>query len=65
MQILLNGDPYELNSECTIAELLGQLRLGGQLAVEINREIVPRSELNSRRLQPNDTVEIVRAIGGG
>ncbi len=65
MQILLNGDPYELNSECTIAELLGQLRLDGQLAVEINREIVPRSELNSRRLQPNDTVEIVRAIGGG
>lgn len=65
MQILLNGDPYELNSECTIAELLGQLRLDGQLAVEINREIVPRSELNSRQLQPNDTVEIVRAIGGG
>lgn len=65
MKIVLNGNPYELASNCTIAELLSQLHLDGQLAVEVNREIVPRSEFGRRQLQPSDTVEIVHAIGGG
>ena len=36
-----------------------------RLAVELNREILPRQFLKSRQLQTGDRVEIVRAIGGG
>ncbi|HSH30874.1 MAG TPA: sulfur carrier protein ThiS [Thiohalobacter sp.] len=43
-----------------------ELGLNGQrLAVEVNREILPRSEFAEHRFQAGDRVEIVRAIGGG
>ena len=36
-----------------------------RLAVEINLDIVPRSQFDSYVLSAGDKVEIVRAIGGG
>lgn len=65
MQIELNGEGYELEHDCSIATLLQQLELAGRIAVEVNREIVPRSEQASFMLNADDRVEIVRAIGGG
>jgi sulfur carrier protein len=38
---------------------------GKRIAVEVNRDIVPRSEYDDFRLSDNDTIEIVNAIGGG
>ncbi|MEP4372681.1 MAG: sulfur carrier protein ThiS [Alloalcanivorax venustensis] len=38
---------------------------GRRLAVEVNREIVPKSEHGTHTLQEGDTVEVVHAIGGG
>ncbi|MGH8593813.1 MAG: sulfur carrier protein ThiS, partial [Gammaproteobacteria bacterium] len=38
---------------------------GGRIAVEINGEVVPRSQYNEHPLREGDLVEIVRAIGGG
>jgi len=35
------------------------------VAVEVNREIVPRSQHEGFQLQDNDRVEVVFAIGGG
>ncbi len=66
MQILVNGEPREVAEGCTAARLVDELGLGGRrLAMEINREILPRSAYQSHRLQPQDRVEIVHAIGGG
>ena len=46
--------------------LLEQLGLQGRrVAVELNHEIVTRSEHATRILMPDDRVEIVHAIGGG
>lgn len=46
--------------------LLEALELTGQrLAVEVNDEVIPRSEHSSRELREGDKVEIVRAVGGG
>jgi len=65
-QILLNGEPFEIKEHCSIAQLLEQCQLTGQrLAVEINQNIIPRSQFEQYFLQNNDKVEIVRAIGGG
>ena len=66
MQILLNGEPHHLDQPLTLSELIGQLGLTGKrLAVELNLEIVPRSQHADTRLGEGDRVEIVHAIGGG
>lgn len=66
MNILLNGDTRELPSGATITALLESLELAGQrLAVELNEDVIPRSEHGSTELKEGDRVEIVRAVGGG
>jgi len=66
MQIYINGEMREVAEELTAAELVSELGLGGRrIAMEINREIVPRSAYHSVRLRAQDRVEIVHAIGGG
>lgn len=65
-QILLNGQPFKMIENYSIAQLLEHCELTGQrLAVEINQNIIPRSQFESYLLKNNDKVEIVRAIGGG
>lgn len=66
MRIQLNGELHDLPDELTVAGLLAHLGLGGKrLAVEVNLEIVPRSQHAVTQLNENDRVEIVQAIGGG
>ena len=66
MQILLNGEPHQLDQPLTLSALIDQLGLTGKrLAVELNLEIVPRSQHADTRLVDGDHVEVVHAIGGG
>ncbi len=66
MQITVNGKPTDVPDAATAADLVEQLGLGGKrIAMEVNRDIVPRSQYPQHRLQPGDHVEIVHAIGGG
>jgi thiazole synthase len=66
MQILLNGEPRQVAQQSTLAELIAELDLAGQqIAVELNREIVPHGHYDECRLKDGDRLEIVRAIGGG
>jgi len=64
--IILNGNEKQLDSNTTITQLLENLGFSEQrLAVELNQQIVPRSDFASRALNDQDQVEIVQAIGGG
>jgi len=66
INIHLNGRPQQFDQPVTVERLIHQLGLTEKrLAVEINRQIVPRSTYTSHQLQDNDQVEIVQAIGGG
>jgi len=66
MNIVLNGENQPLEAPLTVAQLLDRLGLtGARVAVEVNREIVPRSRHAERLLSDRDRVEVVRAIGGG
>jgi sulfur carrier protein len=66
MQIILNGETKVVSSPLTVSQLIEQLGLGGRrVAVEVNREIVPRSRHADLELRHDDRVEVVRAIGGG
>lgn len=66
MHIQLNGESKELAEQSTVADLLALLDLvGRRIAVELNQNIVPKSQHSMVYLQAGDTVEIVHAIGGG
>ena len=66
MNITVNGESRSLEPGTSLGQLLEELDLAGKrIAVEVNRDIVPRSEYVNYRLNDDDTVEIVNAIGGG
>ncbi|AKF48337.1 MULTISPECIES: sulfur carrier protein ThiS [Pseudomonas] len=66
MHIQLNGEPFELPDGETVAALLTRLDLAGRrVAVELNLDIVPRSQHVTTVLSEGDQVEVVHAIGGG
>jgi sulfur carrier protein len=66
MHIQLNGEAFELPDGQTVADLLSRLDLAGRrIAVELNLDIVPRSQHASTALRDGDRVEVVHAIGGG
>jgi sulfur carrier protein len=66
VKIILNGQEKPLVAPITVAALLQEMGLTERrVAVEVNREIVPRSRHGEVQLKDNDRVEVVFAIGGG
>jgi len=66
MQIIVNGETRQVADDTSAAELIEALGLGDRrLALELNGEIVPRSQHQDRMLAAGDRVEIVHAVGGG
>ncbi len=66
MNITLNGKPYNLTQAVTVRGLMDLLEIKqGQVAIERNREIVPRSLHEKTIINENDIIEIVSFIGGG
>ena len=66
MQITLNGHPHDCGDYLTLTQLLLEAGYAGRrVAVEVNLEIVPRSQHEGYALREGDKVEIVHAIGGG
>ena len=66
MQIQLNGALHDVAEGTTLSMLADTLDLGSsRYAIEVNEELIPRSEHSGHALQSGDRVEIVQAIGGG
>jgi thiamine biosynthesis protein ThiS len=66
IDITVNGETKSLPDALTVAELVAQLGLDSRrVAVEVNRELVPRSAHAQRQLAGGDAVEIVTLVGGG
>ena len=66
MEITINGEPREVADDMTVAALLEELEMQPRfLAVERNREIVPRKQHADCRLDDGDQLEIVTLVGGG
>ncbi len=66
MEIVVNGATYQLETQSSIGDLIAELGLANaRIAVELNREIVPRHFFETKQLQAGDRIEIVRAVGGG
>lgn len=66
MTVYLNGKTRDIATGWTVSELLQDLGLdGGQIAVELNREIVPRGRWAEVVLEPGARIEVVHFVGGG
>jgi sulfur carrier protein len=66
VKIVLNGAPREVAANLSVGALLdAEGYAQRKVAVEVNREIVPRSQHAQRILSEGDRIEIVHAIGGG
>jgi len=66
MEVDVNGKKVSVPAGSSLSTLIQQLSLGdSKIAVELNREIVPRSQYDSLQLHEGDQLEIVQAIGGG
>jgi sulfur carrier protein len=67
MQLTINGKARSFDLvQMNITQLVEQLALiGKRLAIELNGEIVPRSQFEATKLSDGDKLEIVGAVGGG
>jgi sulfur carrier protein len=66
VEICLNGDPQAVADGATVADLLRSLGVGKRrVAVELNRDIVPREAYATTLLKSGDAVEVVHFVGGG
>lgn len=66
MNLTVNGDPLQVPDGLSVATLLLHLKLtDGPVAVERNREVVPRAEHEKTWLCESDVLELVHFVGGG
>jgi thiamine biosynthesis protein ThiS len=66
MRIAVNGEARDVASDITVTALLAVLGVqAGPVAVERNRQIVPRSEHAITTLREGDELEVVHFVGGG
>ena len=66
MNITLNGKDKKNIPNSTLEALLIDLGYENKkIAVEVNNEIIPRSQLRNKLLVDGDKIEIINAVGGG
>ncbi len=66
IDVSVNGEQRRISAGASIAAMLGELGIDPQcVAVERNREIVPRSTLGEVEVADGDAFEIVHFVGGG
>ena len=66
LAVQVNGETRRVAAGCTIAGMLRELGIARErVAVERNREIVPRSTLDEVAVSDGDAFEIVHFVGGG
>jgi len=67
VHLVINGkDHDDLPDDLTVSGLIAHLGLPERkIAVERNREVVPKSAYDETVLENHDTLEIIHFIGGG
>jgi len=63
---MINGESRSVPEAITVAALLEHLGLStGRVAIERNRDILPRAQWSGTPVAPGDRYEIVQLVGGG
>ncbi|WP_018147019.1 sulfur carrier protein ThiS [Henriciella marina] len=66
MMVYVNGDEFEIADSASLSDLVAKLTDDPRgMAIERNREIVPKSLHSETKLEPGDRLEVVQFVGGG
>ena len=67
MKLTVNGKEIEFNTELTTSELLTKqnVKMPDMVSVELNGQILKRSEFDNTVLKNNDKIEFLYFMGGG
>ena len=66
IKIIVNGKQMTINLNFSVKNLIDKLKMPiTKVAIELNREIVNKKNINKIYLKDKDKVEIVHFIGGG
>ncbi len=67
MKLTVNGKEIESNTELTVSELLVEqnVKMPDMVSVELNGQILKRSEFENTTLNEGDKVEFLYFMGGG
>jgi sulfur carrier protein len=66
MQVTVNGAARDVPDGLTVRGLVEHLGLTeGPVAVEVNREVVPRAQHGEHVVAAGDVIEVVHFVGGG
>ena len=67
MKLNVNGEQVEITSELSISELLTEqkVKMPDMVTVELNGQILKRTEFEDIRLNEGDNVEFLYFMGGG
>ncbi len=66
IKIRVNGKKIMHNSNGSIETLIEKLKIPlNKVAIELNKKILNKKNLNKIKLKNNDSIEIVHFIGGG
>jgi len=67
MRLIINGKETMVDGSMSVIEYLASIGFDEQvsIAVAINGEIISKDQYVETQLQDGDSMEVVRAIGGG
>ena len=66
MQVQVNGEARELADKLNLSELVSELSLAPErVAIELNKQVVRRTQWPETMLADGDRIEIIHFVGGG
>ncbi len=66
MRIVVNGEDKDVSDGASVSDVLASMSLdSSRVAVERNRQLVPRAEHGRTSVREGDVLEIVTLVGGG
>jgi sulfur carrier protein len=66
MELTINGESRTHPDGLSVTGILARMELNSSIvAVEVNRELIPRRRHNETKLRDGDVMEIVTLVGGG
>lgn len=66
IRVLINGEPRELSEGLNLSDLIRELALAPErIAIELNHEVVRRTEWSAKKIADGDQIEMVHFVGGG
>ena len=64
--IYINSKKKLVNFDCSLLDILEEFNIESSfIAIEVNKEVVPKSKYSTKKILKGDNIEILQMIGGG